>query len=460
MKIGFWLANASIDGGGVAPYALRVLELLLITSKNQEIEICILCSIEIENDCLELIHKCSANARLHLIPQFNVDWLLFFSSIQIDLLHVPYQTAPYYDLPCPVVITMHDVQELHYPEFFTPQERSARANYYWEALVKASAVIVSFDHVKQDLVKYFSIDESKIHICPLPYQNIELKQPNHEEILQIQSKYSRWNNFLLYPAQSWQHKNHLSLIRAIEHIKKNLDVSINLVCTGKKNPRFFPVIEKYLSKSQVNEQVYFTDIVPETELYWLYTSCSLVVIPTLYEAGSFPLLEAMSLDVPVICSSVTSLPETIGDLRFIFNPLDVTQMSNLIVDITKNSGLCAENIENSKNRINQLKQINSIDTFMLMYEFVISDSKISANILLNQTQSQLQQTQSQLQQTQSQLQQTQSQLQQTQSQLQQTQSQLQQTQNEVKSIKLSKSWKAGMQWVKLKNLINALFVNK
>ena len=419
MKIGYWLANASIDGGGVAPYAWRVLELLLTTSKTQEIEVCILCSIEIENDCLELIHKYGANAKLHLIPQFNVEWLLFFSSIKIDLLHVPYQIAPYYDLPCPIVITMHDVQELHYPEFFTPQERSARANYYWEALAKSSAVIVSFDHVKQDLVKYFSIDESKIHVCPLPYQNIQLKQPDHEEILQIQSKYSRWSNFLLYPAQSWQHKNHLSLIKAIEYAKQNLNVSLSLIGTGKKNPRFFPVIEDYLSKSQVCEQVYFTDIVTETELYWLYKNCSLVVIPTLYEAGSFPLLEAMSLDVPVICSSVTSLPETIGDTRFIFNPLDVTQMSNLIVDITRNSGLCANNIENSKHRINQLKQINSIDAFIQMYEFAVSNSRTSADILLKQTQSQLQQTQ-----------------------------------DEVKSIKSGKLWKLRIQWLKLKKMIN------
>ncbi|WP_330202771.1 glycosyltransferase [Cyanobacterium sp. DS4] len=173
-------------------------------------------------------------------------------------------------------------------------------------------------------------------------------------------KYDSLKDFILYPAQTWQHKNHLSLIKAIELIKAQHQRSINLVCTGKKNSFFDETIEKYLTNSPVSKQIHFMDIVPETELYWLYKNCALVVVPTLYEAGSFPLLEAMSLDVPVICSSVTSLPETIGDSRFVFEPLNIQQMADLIMNMLDNEQLRGDNVENSKNRI---KELNSIKTF-------------------------------------------------------------------------------------------------
>ena len=52
---------------------------------------------------------------------------------------------------------------------------------------------------------------------------------------------------------------------------------------------------------------YVPGIVPEEDLIGLYKWASLVVIPTLYEAGSGPLYEAMKYSTPVICSNVTSV---------------------------------------------------------------------------------------------------------------------------------------------------------
>ena len=400
MKIGYWLGNASIHGGGTAPYAWRVLDLLLNHSKNHNIEILILCSDEVQKDCFDLISKYQAQAKTAIIKgydfnyigrisrivgialakifdKFNIDYRLtlylnplyrWFVSLDIDLLHVPYQTAPIYDLPYPFIVTMHDVQELHFPEFFTPEERAYRAEHYWKSLKYSSGVVVSFNHVKQDLIKYFRLPESKIYVCPPPYKQIKLDSPTKEETESYTQKYINFKDFILYPAQTWEHKNHLSLIKAVELIKAKYSRSISVICTGKKNDRFFPNIENYLEKSTVSEQIHFMDIVPETELCWLYKNCSLVVIPTLYEAGSFPLLEAMSLEVPVICSSVTSLPETIGDSKFIFDPLNIEQIADLIVKMLDDQQLRIDNIKNSQSRIEELNAINTFTYILNAWE--------------------------------------------------------------------------------------------
>ena len=405
MKIGYWLGKASIHGGGVSPYAWRILETLLIGSKLKKVDLVILCFAEIEKDCIDLITKYQARAKLCLIPNnFNIIhrlvslfgnlffkintqlnlptenlkyfnyWFRWFSFLDLDLLHVPYQITPCHNLPYPLIVTMHDVQELHYPEFFSPQMRAHRAVNFWKSLESANKVVVSFDHVKQDLVKYFRLPDSKVQVCPLPYQKIYLQSPSNEEDQKYQDKYGNYESFILYPAQTWQHKNHLSLIKAVELIKEKYSRVIQIVCTGKKNPDFFPHIENYLAESQVAKQIHFLGIVPETELYWLYKNCSLVVVPTLYEAGSFPLLEAMQLEVPVICSSVTSLPETIGDSRFIFEPLDIEQIVNLIIQLLDSPELRAENVINGRKRIEQLRGIDNFSYIYSLWESILKNT--------------------------------------------------------------------------------------
>lgn len=389
-RIGYWLGNVSLNSGGISPYSWRILECLLSDNKLQEIELILLCSVEAEIDCLHLIKKYQAKAQLVLIPQkFSLvnrflsrcadttskglvklnlpserfkylnSWFRWFLPLKLDLLHIPSQTPPSYELPCPFIVTMHDVQELHYPEFFSPQDRAWRAKYYWKALEKSLSVIVSFNHVKQDIIKYFNLPENKIFVCPLPFQNISLQLPSQGEEHIYKNKYDPWGKFLLYPAQTWQHKNHLSLIKALGVIKKKFGRVIHLVCTGKRNDKYFPILKEKIEQSNMSAQVHFMDIVPESELYWLYKNCALTIIPTLYEAGSFPLIEAMFLKTPVICSSVTSLPDTIGDPQFTFDPLDVEQITNLIINLLDDSGMREDNINNSIQKIQKMKDINS-----------------------------------------------------------------------------------------------------
>lgn len=397
MKIGYWLGEASLEGGGTTPYAWRVLEILLEQSQLYNFEVIILCSDKVQEACEQVIKKYNAKSNIAIIPhsfkkkllptrlinkirlKFNLvrpesldPWFQWFNKLNIDLLHIPYQNTPYYQLNYPFVVTMHDVQELHYPEFFTPEERAIRAEYNWKSLEQSRAVVVSFSHVKNDLIKYFRLPSEKIKVCPPPYAKIELSLPNHQETIIYHKKYHDWQDFLLYPAQTWEHKNHLSLIKALELIYKQTGKTLHLVCTGRKNPGFFPTIENYLKTSPMFHFIHFMDIVPEGELCWLYQNCALVVIPTLYEAGSFPLLEAMSLQAPVICSSITSLPETIGDKQFVFDPLNVEQMASLILKMLDNQELRSINIKNNQKQIEELRKIDTSKYFIELWQSIVN----------------------------------------------------------------------------------------
>ena len=64
----------------------------------------------------------------------------------------------------------------------------------------------------------------------------------------------------------------------------------------------------------------------DTLLANLYTNAHAFVYPSLYEGFGIPLLEAMSLRCPVVCSNTSSLPEVAGEAAEFFDPYDVAHI--------------------------------------------------------------------------------------------------------------------------------------
>lgn len=247
---------------------------------------------------------------------------------KIDIIHTPYQSFIAKG-GVKSITTLHDVQELHFPEFFTSAKRAQRAVQYKKAIDQADAVIVSYDHVNRDIEKYFNKSNGQIHTVLLDMQELwfsKIANRNNE----VLDKYHLPPDFLLYPAASWEHKNHLRLIEAIKVLNKP---EVHLICTGNRTEYFTNEIEPFIKEQKLEEKVKFVGIVSDEELFELYHTCRAVVVPTLYEAGSFPLMESILMGIPVVCSNVTSLPETIGEKNFVFDPFNVDDIADKIDQI-------------------------------------------------------------------------------------------------------------------------------
>lgn len=395
-RVGFWLGDTSLAYGGIGPYAFRILDALL-AERQQGWQFVILCQSNAREEIAQRLAQHAEFVEINSIPSapqginkrppeacrpgawigslfrknrraelFHHYMEQWFGEIQLDLLHFPTQTILHPDLQisygvtmhevralgtsrlsCPYIVTMHDVQELHFPAFFTPQQRAIRAVQYWKALEGASVVIVSFDHVKQDLLKFFGLPSEKVRVCPLPYDRVSLAVPTASASRRYLEKYGGGGPFLLYPAQVWPHKQHRHLLRALREVKGTAVPALRLICTGgTDHPSYRDILDEIEALSLSNS-VLFAGIVPEDELRWLYEHTALVTIPTLYEAGSFPLYEAMLLRAPVISSNVTSLPETMGAPQFTFDPGNLAELVQLIVRMLTDDDFRQANRTNS-----------------------------------------------------------------------------------------------------------------
>ena len=137
--------------------------------------------------------------------------------------------------------------------------------------------------------------------------------------------------FLLYSGATDPRKNLRRLIEAYAILPSYLIVKHKLVLTGPySNEEIILIQEWMINFSLPPEYVVFLGFVTDIELANLYRTCHLFIFPSLHEGFGLPVLEAMNAGAPVIASNVTSLPEIVGDQKFLFDPYNAQDISSLI----------------------------------------------------------------------------------------------------------------------------------
>jgi len=357
-----WLSPQS-GGGGINQYSMRVLTALVRYSHHSVVGI-----ISEGYDCYFSDLKGATDFKL-LIKSSSKSFSSIVEEENIQVIHTPFQQHVNFTLAVPMITTLHDLQPFYYPEFFTPEEIEYRNVHYRKSAEFSERVIVSYQHVKDDLVKFYNISPEKIDICG--HGMAEAEPVTADQVIAIKNKYQLPESYLFYSANTWRHKNHIGLLRALKIVHEKYGVKVPLICTGFQNPEFFPQIEAEIRRLALSDSVRFLGYLPEEEIPALLCGATLSVIPTLYEAGSFPLMEAMNYGVPVICAATTSLPDTIGDLRFVFDPNSPEDVADKIVLMLTNEQMRTENISNSVARVIEWRWEKAVQPFLACYQRAI-----------------------------------------------------------------------------------------
>ena len=262
----------------------------------------------------------------------------FYESLKCDVIHFPFQEFVRCDLPS--VYNPHDLQHLHFPQFFTRGEIRRRESIYPAGCRAAHTVVAASGFVKRDIVSRYGIPAEKVQVIPWapPPADTNSDETGVAEGA-LREKYGLGEGlFALYPAMTWEHKNHLRLLEALALLRDRDGLRVRLVCTGHQNS-FWPRVERRLDQLRLREQVRFLGVVARAELSALYRAAGFVVVPTLFEAASAPLFEAWQHGAAVACSSVTSLPEQARDSALFFDPLSVELIAAAVARMATDADL-------------------------------------------------------------------------------------------------------------------------
>jgi len=249
------------------------------------------------------------------------------------------------------VLTIFDLSFYLFPETHTPERIRYMERYFYSRLTWVSHFITISDAIKQEMIKYLSLPEDKITVTPLGVDE-HFKPFLPDQIYPIVKKYGlRPDSYILYVGTLEPRKNILNLLKAYSRLPLSLREAYPLVLAGGTG-WLMEKLDQEIHQLNIRRTVIKTGYVPKEDLPYLYSGATVFVYPSLYEGFGLPPLEAMACGTPVITSSVSSLPEVVGNAGVLVHPEDFEKLAEEMEDLVTNPArrqlLSAMGLERSK----------------------------------------------------------------------------------------------------------------
>ncbi|MCC6793059.1 MAG: glycosyltransferase family 4 protein [Thermomicrobiales bacterium] len=256
-------------------------------------------------------------------PAVRIAWeraaLPIFARVnRLDLFHGTVNALPAW-LPCPSVVTVHDLAFLRWPEQVPVRRYQYLARATRDAVRMASRVIAVSEATKRDIVELLNVRAEKVAVTPLGVDG-RFRKPSPGVLAAFRQKQGLERPFFLTVCTLEPRKNLPRLLEAFAQVKD--DLPHTLVVVGPEGWRT-GALKTTLDRLDLGERLILTGFVPDDDLPLWYSLADVFAFPSLYEGFGLPVLEAMGCGAPVLTSNVSSLPEIAGDAAVYVDPRSV-----------------------------------------------------------------------------------------------------------------------------------------
>ncbi|MBZ5584860.1 MAG: glycosyltransferase family 4 protein [Acidobacteriia bacterium] len=249
-----------------------------------------------------------------------------------DLLHVQYTAPP--ACPVPIVVTVHDVSFLEYPEFF-PASRAWQLRCTVKHTVRRAARVLTVSEFSKRAIlrAYPELDERRVVVAPNAAGSEFRPISRQTAAAAVRQRFSISGPFVLCVGDLQPRKNHIGLVRAFSALVRAYpQLKHKLVLAGKET-WYSDHIREAARRSDAAERIRFLGFVSDPDLLQLYNACDLFVFPSFYEGFGLPALEAMACGRAVACSDASALPEVVDSAAILFDPRSDEEMTRAMADL-------------------------------------------------------------------------------------------------------------------------------
>lgn len=232
----------------------------------------------------------------------------------------------------PGLVTIHDLFPVRKPEAYS-KIKYLYLNMMLKITAKKATSILPISHTTEsDVMELLKPKTDKIYVLPVII-NSDFKP----SILSLVERFKKSNNlpenYWLYVANFYPHKNHLRLIRAYAKLKKNGFKVWPLVLRGDFTTSSDKLLKDELRKLNIENDIIFLDRLSYNELPLLYSGASGLIFPSLFEGGGIPIIEAMACGCAVAASNIPVIKEFAGDAVEYFNGNDLEDICNAMMKL-------------------------------------------------------------------------------------------------------------------------------
>lgn len=211
----------------------------------------------------------------------------------------------------PLVVTTHSLEPLR------PWKREQLGRGYdtssWiekTTIEMADAVIAVSQETKEDVLKHFDVDESKVHIVN---NGIDLDEYRESSSIKSLLKYGIDPDqpFVLFVGRITRQKGIIHLVNAIKHLDEKIQV---VLCAGAPDTEDIAkemeslIIEAKKTRDNI---IWIDEMLPKSEVIELYSHATVFCCPSIYEPFGIINIEAMACKTAVVASAVGGIKEVV-----------------------------------------------------------------------------------------------------------------------------------------------------
>ena len=300
--------------------------------------------------------------------------------LHCDLVHIPNLFSVPRFLPCPYVMTVHDMLE--------HLSRARQQTGFWGAwhlqmtkrvLRGAARIFAVSNFTRTEIEKLFQIPTNHIEVV---YNAIDERfLHGHADAADrefIAQRYQVTYPFLLYAGRISPHKNVVRMIEAFSALKTELEKEalypdLKLIIIG-DDLSGNPDLRRTVVRSGVQHDVRFLGFIPIEVLRIFYDEAKIFVFPSLYEGFGLPPLEAMAHGTPVVTSNVSSLPEVVGNAAVLVNPENIFEISRALFRVLTDKALRDRMKERGTKQAARFSWDSSVRRVLDVYRQVAQDN--------------------------------------------------------------------------------------
>lgn len=230
------------------------------------------------------------------------------------------------------VVTIHDLNFLTYPERTTAEVRRDYPALTRQHAHRADQVIVVSAFTAREVEERLEVPRDRISIC----------SPGAPAWPRRGSAPA--DGYVLFFGTLEPRKNVGTLLDAYEHLAATRRDVPHLVLAGKATDQSGPWLER-IARAPLNRLVRHLGYIASDDRPALFAGARMLVQPSFEEGFGLPVLEAMTVGVPVVAANAGALPEVGGDAVVLAPPSDPLALADAMARLLDDDGLVERCIE-------------------------------------------------------------------------------------------------------------------
>ncbi len=225
----------------------------------------------------------------------------------------------------PQVNVIHDLNFEHRQDFILPKHQQYYTRFFPQFAKKARRIATVSEFSKQDIHKFYGIDEDKIDVVYNGSNNCYKPLTAAEQQL-VRNEFTDGCPYFLFVSAIHKRKNLANILRAFEAYKQKTHSNAKFLVVGARAGLQGDVDEVY-RQMQFAADVRFAGHLATDRLAVVMASAIALVYASYFEGFGIPIVEAFKAETPVITSNVTAMPEVAGDAALLVEPHSVQQIA-------------------------------------------------------------------------------------------------------------------------------------